>query len=62
MAELVQAGVHTASNMMVRGYKPLNSTCAHVCGIHIYAHDTTRQVVALARYRDEFHESFICVV
>lgn len=46
MADLLQAGIQTAGTMFVRGYKPLNSTCAHVCGVHIYAHDITRQIEA----------------
>lgn len=43
MAELVHGVVHTVSKLK-GGYTPLNSTCAHVCGFHMYAHDLSRQV------------------
>lgn len=29
---------------MMQSFKPISKICEHVCGIHLYCHDNTRQV------------------
>lgn len=50
------------SSMSLQKFTPINNICRHVCGVHMYAHDPNRQVIAhhyCSHLNDKIHQ---CVI